>query len=146
MPPEFLITSTGKPGDFLSGALLTGFTRQWNQTPCVEGSVTLDTTNLIFNWQQDSPGAKFAHSVVLSTTAGLPSYDKSALLRTMGHLLISAMPEEGLTETLEGLAENYVYWCARTSKLSELSQPTSSFYEATIGPSYERPVFHVTEE
>jgi hypothetical protein len=64
----------------------------------------------------------------------------------MGHFLISAMPEEGLTETLEGLAENYVYWCAKTLELSGLSQPTSSFYDAKVGPSNERPVFHVTEE
>jgi hypothetical protein len=63
----------------------------------------------------------------------------------MGHLLISILPEEGLTETLEELAESCAYWSTK-SKITDLSHPISSIYHATSGPSYERPAFRVTEE
>src|SRR2546425_1782139 len=116
MPPEFLITSTGKPGDFLGGALLTGFIGQWNRPQAVEGTMSIAGGDWTLNWQQDSPGALFAHSVVLRTTAGLPDYDRAGLLRTMGHFLLSMMPDEGLTEAFEGLAETYVYWLTRTQR------------------------------
>ena len=146
MPLEYSITSTGKPGDFLGGALLTGFIEQWNRTPSNEAGIAVAGTDWTINWQQESPGAKFAHSVVLRTTAGVPQYSRSAVLRTWGHYLLTRLPDEGLAEALENLAATYTYWCIRTKEFSESTQPVSRFYNAVKGSSYERPKFHVTED
>jgi len=84
--------------------------------------------------------------VLLRTTAGVPQYDKTALLKTVGHFLLSRMPDEGLTEALEGLAETYTYWKVRCQELPNSSHTVSSFYNAVNGSSYVRPAFRITEE
>jgi hypothetical protein len=145
MAQEYSITSTGKPGDFLGGALLTDFIEQWNRTPSSEAGIAVAGTDWTINWQQESPGAKFAHSVVLRTTAGVPQYSRAALLRTWGHYLLTRLPDEGLAEALEGLAETFTYWKIRTEELPS-SHPVSNFYSAVYGSSYVRPTFRVTEE
>lgn len=146
MPLEYSITSTGKPDEFFGGALLTDFIEQWSRSRSAEGGVSVAGTGWTFNWHQESPGARFAHSVLLRTTAGVPHYDKAALLKTVGHFLLSRMPDEGLTEALEGLAETYTYWKIRSQELPESSHPVSTFYNAVDGSSYVRPTFRVTEE
>jgi len=64
----------------------------------------------------------------------------------MGHVILSRMPEEGLAEALEGLAETCSFWIGWKQNPIQSSRPISRFYEATQGSSYERPKFHVTEE
>lgn len=141
MQTEYSLTSIGKPGEFFVGALLRDFIEQWNRSPLNREVTGTDWT---FDWQQESPGAKFSHRVLL-TTAGVPQDTKAALLLTIGHLILSRMPEEGLTEALEGLAETYNFWTSwKVNTLT--SSPVSRFFEATQGSTYERPKFHVTED
>lgn len=121
--------------------------RPWSPTQSVEARISVEGTDWrSLSWQQELPGARFAHSVSLRTSAGLPRYDRTVVLRTLGHFLLSVMPSEGLTEALEGLAETYNFWLGGTKVLSESNRLTSSLYEAAEGPSYERPTFHVAEE
>ena len=147
MPEKFSITSTGKPGEFLGGASLIDFIRLWNPSSSVEANISSQGTGwTLVNWQQSSPGARFAHSVLLRTSADAPRYDRAVVLRTVGHFLLSTMPAEGLTEALEGLAETYSFWLGDLNRSALSSQPTSSFYEATQAPSRERPAFRVIQE
>src|SRR6267143_1451729 len=128
MPLEYSITSTGKAGDFFGGALLTDFMQQWNLSRSAEG-VTQET-GWTFNWHQESPGARFTHSVLLRTTAGVRHYNKAVILKTVGHFLLSRMPDEALTEALEGLAETYTYWKIRNQELPESGKPVSKISNA----------------
>lgn len=64
----------------------------------------------------------------------------------MGYVILSRMPEEGLAEALEGLAETYSFWLGWKQNPVQSSEPTSRLYEAAQGNSYERPEFHVTED
>jgi hypothetical protein len=64
----------------------------------------------------------------------------------MGHFILSQMPEEGLTEALESLAETWNFWITWRQNAVPSSRQVSTFYEATQGPTYERPKFHVTED
>jgi hypothetical protein len=121
--------------------LLKDFTGQWSHNPLGE----LTGKYLTLNWQQELPGAQFFHNVRL-TTAGVPQDTRTALLRTMGHYILTKMPEEGLAEALEGLAETYNFWISWKQNSKQSSQPVSNFYDATQGSSYERPKFHVTED
>jgi hypothetical protein len=84
--------------------------------------------------------------VLIRTTAGVPQYDRAVMLKTMGHLLLSRMPDEALTEALEGLAETYSYWQIRNQALPESSKPVSIISNAVNGISYTRPTFRVPEE
>jgi hypothetical protein len=64
----------------------------------------------------------------------------------MGHFMLSRMPEEGLMEALEGLAETCNFWITYKENAVPSGQPVSRFYDATRGSTYERPKFHVTED
>jgi hypothetical protein len=125
--------------------LLRNFIEQWSHTPSSESAILVSGTDWTLNWQHELPGAKFFHRVVL-TTAGIPQDTKAALLRTMGHFILSRIPEEGLTEALESLAETYNYWLTCKYNTIESGRPVSSFYEAGRGSSYVRPKFHVPED
>jgi len=68
------------------------------------------------------------------------------MLKTVGHFLLSRMPDEALTEALEGLAETYTYWKIHNQEIPESSSPVSIISDAVSGSSYIRPTFRVTEE
>jgi hypothetical protein len=125
--------------------LLTDFIEQWSRNRSDDSGEPIARTEQSFNWQYESAAAKFSHKVVL-TTAGVQQDIRLALLRTVGHFILSRMPEEGLTETLESLAETYTYWLNRKYNTLEPARPASTFYNATAGPSYDRPKFHVSED
>jgi len=145
MPQEYSITSTGKAEDFFVGAFLTDCIQLWNLSPSNEPAAQA-IPGWTLRWQQDDPGARFTHSVLIRTTAGVPQYDRAVMLKTMGHLLLSRMPDEALTEALEGLAETYSYWQIRNQALPESSKPVSIISNAVNGISYTRPTFRVPEE
>lgn len=126
--------------------MLTDFIERWNRTRFAEGGISAAGTGYTFNWHEESPGARFHHSVLLRTTAGVPQYDETALLKTVGHFLLSKMPDEGIIEALEGLAETYTYWNIRTQELTESHPAVSSLHKAVQGSSYVRPTFRVSEE
>jgi hypothetical protein len=116
----------------------------WNLSPSNEPEQA--GSGWILNWQQDHPGARFTHSVQLRTTAGVPHYDRAVMLKTVGHFLLSTMPDEALTEALEGLAETYTYWKIRNQELPESSRRVPTTRNAVKGASYIRPTFRVTED
>ena len=120
--------------------------QQWNQIRFAENQITSFEGTHQLTWQQEQPGATFTHSVTLSTNAGLPQYDQTIMLRTLGHILLSGVPNEGLMEALEGLAETFTFWTDSAQEFSESSKPTSTFYAAAKGASYQRPIFRVAEE
>jgi len=68
------------------------------------------------------------------------------MLKTVGHFLLSTMPDEALTEALEGLAETYTYWKIRNQELPASSKRVSTISNAIKGASYTRPTFRVTED
>jgi hypothetical protein len=68
------------------------------------------------------------------------------MLKTVGHFLLSRMPDEALTEALEGLAETYTYWKIHNQEIPVSSKPISNVSDAVNGSSYTRPTFRVTEE
>jgi hypothetical protein len=84
--------------------------------------------------------------VLIRTNAGVPQYDRAVMLKTVGHFLLSRMPDEALTEALEGLAETYTYWKIRNQPLPESSKPVSTVSNAISGASYTRTTFRVTED
>ena len=87
------------------------------------------------------------HSLILKpTSAGLPNFDRATALRTFGHFLLSVVPVEGLPEAIEGLGDTYMYWLSRANEITETNEQRSTFYDAKQGSSYERPVFHATNE
>jgi hypothetical protein len=141
MPQEYSITSTGKAGDFFAGALLTDFIQLWSLNQSGEQA----SSGWTLNWHQDYPGARFTHSVLIRTTAGVPKYDRTTMLKTVGHYLLSKMPDEALSEALEGLAETYTYWKIRTRELPS-SKPVSNISNAINGISYTRPIFRVNQD
>jgi len=116
----------------------------WNLCPSNEPAKAFSGWTL--NWQQDHPGARFTHSVVIRTTAGVRQYDRAVMLKTVGHFLLSTLPDEALTEALEGLAETYTYWKIRNQQLPQSSKPVSKISNAVRGASYTRPKFRVTED
>ncbi len=146
MSQESLTTSTAKPGDFFAGASLIDFITRWSLGALALQSTTTDQPSRTFTWHHDCTGAQFSHSVCLQTTAGAPRYDKAAVLRMIGHFLLSRMPDDGLAETCESLAETYDYYLARGQKRLECTSPTSRSYYATLGNSYVRPTFRITEQ
>src|SRR5712692_5884749 len=145
MPQESLTTSTGKQGGFSGGASLIDFITQWNLSQSNDNA-TADDSSRTLTWQHDSTGARFFHSVCLQTTAGAPRYDKTAILRMVGHFLLSRMPDEGLFESCESLAETYDYYLARTQNRFQPTCSTSRFHYATRGASYVRPSFPLAEK
>ncbi len=72
--------------------------------------------------------------------------NEPAMLKTVGHFLLSTLPDEALTEALEGLAETYTYWKIRNQQLPESGKPVSKISNAVRGASYTRPIFRVTED
>jgi hypothetical protein len=117
----------------------------WNLSPSSEPAART-ASGWTLNWQQDHPGARFTHSVVIRTNAGVPQYDRTVVLKTLGHFLLSRLPDEALAEALEGLAETYTYWTIRNQQLPESSKPASTIADAVQGASYTRPTFRVSED
>jgi hypothetical protein len=56
------------------------------------------------------------------------------------------MPDEGLVESCESLAETYDYYLARAHGLLAPSGEPSRVYEATAGAAYVRPSFKIADE
>ena len=119
---------------------------RWNLSELGERGTAADETSRTFTWQQDTTGAKFSHSVFLQTTAGAPRYNKAAILRMVGHFLLSRMPDEGLAETCQSLAENYDYYLTRARTTLEVTCPTPQSYGAPLAVSNIRPLFPIAEE
>lgn len=147
MRSESWITLTGKRADSSAGVLLIDCIKQWSLAHLTEGNPRTEQSNRTFScsWEHESAGTKFSHSVILETTAGVPSYDTSAILRMVGHFLLSTMPDDGLVETCESIAETFDYYTARQLELSRPRVSMRTFSPATAGESRVRPPFRISE-
>lgn len=66
--------------------------------------------------------------------------------RTICHVLVAALPDEGLREAAESLLENLKYYRAITqTEAPAIAAPVREF-DAEYGPSFVRPPLHIEEE
>lgn len=63
----------------------------------------------------------------------------------VGHFLLSTMPDDGLVETCESIAETFDYYTARQLELSRPRVSMRTFSPATAGESRVRPPFRISE-
>ena len=83
-------------------------------------------------------------SVHLSSTSSEPELPESFQIRVICHLLLSQIPDQGLTEALESLFEMRRFYRFRPAQLPAQAEPAS--IPAALGSSYGRPEFHVSED
>ncbi len=146
MPSKFLTTSTPNPADSSAGILLTDCMRLCDPDRFSFGLTSPGPENLRVSWGYETPEARFSHQVVFRTTAGLPFYNSAALLRTLCHVVVSAIPAPGLFDAYECLTDvrdHYLFhWPA--SGLAE--QRRRTIVKGKKGQVYERAPFQLTEE
>lgn len=122
--------------------MLNDFTTQWALGPFDLSQ----QSGISINWQQETAGAKFLHRVELGTTAGAPGYETGIALRVLCHYLINNIPDEGLAELCQSIADIHDYYITRAHHLRSLPLPSRDVLKAKSGATYERPAFGLAEE
>ena len=117
MSTVFLDTSPDRQDDSSGGASANDFIARWNLDELTQPASSADQNACNITWQYGGTGAYAVHSVYFRPGAGSRTYDKGAILRLIGHILISRMPEAALSETCEALAETCDYYQKREKKL-----------------------------
>ena len=114
-----LMPSTDRPAFSSGGASETGFRRRCAPVPLSE------TSGAESRWQL------------------IPSPVEEAA-RILCHLLVSQIPDRGLHEALESLFEMWRFY--RQPVPTMIEAPRLQSIPAKLGATYDRPLFHVTED
>jgi hypothetical protein len=97
-------------------------------------------------WQDGSPGTRIRHAITfdLLETAGAPQYPRSVVLRALGHILLSQLPDRGVEEACESLMQMHDFYTSLEPAMT-LPAPSQTI-KARLGATRVRPEFHVAEE
>jgi hypothetical protein len=83
-------------------------------------------------------------SIHFSGTTDEPEMPASMRTRILCHLLLSQIPDRGLSEALESLYEMWQFYRTTPAQIPAPSKPPS--LPAKLGKTYVRPEFHVSED
>jgi hypothetical protein len=86
----------------------------------------------------------FRVSIHLSGTTDEPEVPASMRTRILCHLLLSQIPERGLSEALESLFEMWRFYREPVPEMIE--PPRRESILAKLGATYDRPPFHIAED
>jgi hypothetical protein len=95
---------------------------------------------------QPVQGGQIEHVITfpLLATSGVIDIPDDVKARIVCHVLLTQIPDEGMTEALETLGQMWEFYRTRVRQRPPLPAPTSK--PALRGRAYTREPFHVTED
>jgi hypothetical protein len=92
----------------------------------------------------EASATNFRVNIHLPGTSSEPEIPLSVRSRILCHLLVSQIPDRGLHEALESLFEMWRFYRQPVPTMIEAPRPQS--IPVKLGATYDRPLFHVTED
>jgi hypothetical protein len=93
---------------------------------------------------EEAGAANFRVSIHFSETTSELELPAAMRSRILCHLLVSQIPDRGLSEVLESLFEMWRFYREPVPTMIEPPRPQS--LPAKLGATYDRPPFHIAED
>lgn len=136
MPTQHSTTSIAKQGDFSGGASPTGCITPWSPPRFELPDSLPGTENFQVTWPHPAGQTR------LTIWPNEPLFNIQR--RVVCHFLVDYLPDSGLTELLETLADMHEFYTLEATPPRLLAQHTQQ--EAAIERTYERPEFRFDED
>lgn len=142
MQQELLTNSTSTPAAYSGGVSKTAYTKPWTPSLWNDTDVTSATgQSFVIEWTRADRRIRLEFSTFLEPS-GIPYL---ALQRLACHYAVEQIPDSGLNELSEAIAEMREFYAHQPSKLANLSLPEIATESATWGETFDRAPFSVTE-
>ena len=146
MLSDALIPSTNSHGSSFGGASRIDFTGQWSPWlfQVIETTDAEPRLHWLMRPRASGAGSHYFVSFHALGTGSVIDLPEATRARLACHFILTQLPDQGLSEALDTLAEMWRFYADRTPGHAEL--PAPSPMTATLEPPYERPAFSVGEE